>query len=79
LAAARSQESIEVSLPSAERFVYRNLSGAAAVLPQVWQDETQRNNLIEAVNRDIAPALEQYRDGDGLRFPTVLNFAVTHN
>jgi len=71
-----SQESIEVSFPSAERFVYFNLSGAAAFLPQVWQDETQRSNLIEAVNRDIAPVLEQYRDGDGLRFPTALNFAV---
>jgi hypothetical protein len=48
-------------------------------LPQVWQDETQRSNLIEAVNRDIASVLEQYRDGDGLRFPTALNFAIAHN
>lgn len=70
-----SQESIDVTFPSAVRFVYLNLSGAAAFLPQVWQDETQRNALIEAVNRDIAPVLEQYRDGDGLRFPTALNFA----
>src|SRR4029453_5381452 len=59
-----SQESIEVSFPSPEPFVNFNLSGAAAFLPQVWQDETQRSNLIEAVNRDIAPVLEQYRDGD---------------
>jgi ubiquinone/menaquinone biosynthesis C-methylase UbiE len=71
-----SQESIEVSFPSAERFVYFNLSGAAAFLPQVWQDEARRNNLIEAVNRDIAPVLQRYCEGDGLRFPTALNFAI---
>jgi SAM-dependent methyltransferase len=73
-----TQESIEVHFPSADRFVYLNVVGATAMAPQMWQDEAQRSALIASVSKDIEPVLERYRDGEGLRFPTALNFAVAH-
>jgi ubiquinone/menaquinone biosynthesis C-methylase UbiE len=76
---AITQETIPVRFPSAERFVYLNLFAGTAFLPQLWQDEAQRSALIEAVSRDIEPVLQRYREGDGLSFPTALNFAVAYN
>jgi hypothetical protein len=75
---AITPETIPVRFPSAERFVYLNLFSAAAFMPQLWQDEAQRSALIEAVSRDIEPVLQRYREGDGLSFPTALNFAVAY-
>jgi ubiquinone/menaquinone biosynthesis C-methylase UbiE len=73
-----TQESIEVRFPSADRFVYLNVVGATAMMPQMWQDEAQRSTLIASVSKDIEPVLERYRDGEGLRFSTALTFAVAH-
>jgi len=69
-------ETISGHFPSAARFVYLNLFAGTAFLPQLWQDDAQRTALIEAVSRDMEPVLRYYREGEGLRFPTALNFAV---
>lgn len=72
-------KTLEVHFPAPERFVYLTTFAAAAFLPGVnWEDEASRSALIEAVSREIAPIIEQYRNGDKLSFPASWNIAVAY-
>lgn len=71
--------SLDVHLPSPERFVSLSLFAATAFMPGVdWEDEAVRSTLIQNVQEDIAPVLERYRSGDALTFPTRWNTAVAY-
>ena len=71
--------SFDAHFPEPERFVYLNLFGAAAFLPEFnWQDEALRSNLIETVSREIEPTLANYSDGDNLTFPVAWHFVTAY-
>lgn len=69
--------SLDVHFPDAGRFVFLTLFAATAFLPEFdWNDEATRSALLESISRDVEPVINQYRDGDGLTFPTHWNIAV---
>jgi len=68
---------VPVRLPSVERLVTLDLYATAALLPHFnWDDAAARQDLIAAVNADLAPIVERYRDGDGVKFEAHVNVAV---
>jgi ubiquinone/menaquinone biosynthesis C-methylase UbiE len=70
---------VPIYLPSAERLVYADLYATAALLPDFdWQNATARQELLAAILADMAPVIERYGDGQGLRFDAWLNIALAH-
>lgn len=71
--------SLEVSLPSPERFVQLMVMGAATSVPLFAQlDALARDEMIEAVTNDTQKTVQHYRDGDKLRFRMFTHIAVAH-
>lgn len=52
------------------------MAGAAVVPELALDDEEERSALIEAVSRDSADVLEEYRDGDRLAFAMPNQMAI---
>jgi ubiquinone/menaquinone biosynthesis C-methylase UbiE len=65
-----TERTLNVEFSDPDTFVTLTVMAGAAVLPELAvEDEDERSALIEAVSRDSADVLEQYRDGDHLAFP----------
>lgn len=72
-----TSRALDVSFPSADRFVSLTLFAATAFLPEFdWSDQASRSALIEAVRRDAKSVIDRHRDGNGLTFPTYWHIAV---
>lgn len=69
--------SLEVRLPSPERFAqFTALGAATSVAAFARLDAAAHAALVEAVAHEIAPTLRQYRTGDELVFPMSTHIAV---
>lgn len=71
--------SLEVSLPTPDRFVQLTVMGAATTVPLFAKlDSVARTELVEAVTEDTQEAVLYYRDGDELRFTMSTYIALAH-
>ncbi|WP_137390367.1 class I SAM-dependent methyltransferase [Rhodoligotrophos defluvii] len=69
--------SLEIHLPSPDRFVQLTVLGAATSIPAFTRlDETERFALVQAVAHEIASVVSQYGEGDELIFPMSTHIAV---
>lgn len=69
--------SLDIRLPSPECFVELTILGAASLVPAFARlDEKERAELVAAVSDETDRVAEQFRDGDGLRFPMSTHIAV---
>lgn len=71
--------SIEVRLPTPERFVQLTVLGAATTVPVFAKlDFGARAELVETVRGETRETVEDYRDEDELRFTMSTHIAVAH-
>jgi hypothetical protein len=69
--------SLDIYLPSPDRFVELTVLGAATSIPAFAQlDTAARAALVEAVAGETEAVTQRYRDGDKLTFPMSTNIAV---
>lgn len=72
-------QSLEVHLPSPDRFVQLTVLGAATSVPAFAQLNTEvRCSLVETVTREADVVVRRYRDGDALVYPMFTHFAVAY-
>lgn len=60
----------------ADSFIQVCENGYSAFMPAFREDPAAFKDYVAAVERDMAPVLEKYRDGDRLRFPVPLHIAM---
>ena len=71
--------SLEVHLPTPERFVQLTVLGAATSIPAFTQlDTAARSALVDAVIGETQAVAEHYRDGNTLRFPMSTHIAFAY-
>ena len=71
--------SLNVHLPSPERFVQITVLGAATSIPAFAQlNSAERSKLVEAVTAETQEVAQRYRDGDTLTFSMSTNIAVAY-
>ncbi len=71
--------SLDIHLPSPERFVQLTVLGAATSVPAFAQlDAAARSALVEAVTLETEAVAQRYRDGDKLTFPMSTHIAVAY-
>jgi ubiquinone/menaquinone biosynthesis C-methylase UbiE len=71
--------SLNISLPSPERFVQLTVLGAATSIPTFAQlDAGARSALVEAVTGETQAVAQRYRDGDTLMFSMSTHIAVAY-
>jgi SAM-dependent methyltransferase len=71
--------SLDVYVPSPERFVELTVLGAATSVPAFAHlDIGARSKLVEAVTRETEAAAQRFRVGDQLVFPMSAHIAVAH-
>ncbi len=76
---AITPRSLEVHLPSPERFVQLTVLGAATSIPAFAQlDTAARSALVDAVTEETQAVAERYRDGNTLTFPMSTHIAVAY-
>ena len=64
--------SLDVRLPTSERFVQLTVLGAATSVPAFMRlDEATRSALVETVARETVPVVQRYRDGRHAGFSNV--------
>ena len=69
--------SLDVHLPSPERFVQLTVLGAATSVPAFAQpDAAGRSALVDSVSREGEAVAQRYRDGNVLSFPMFSHLAV---
>lgn len=69
--------SLDVHLPSPERFVQLTVLGAATSVPTFAQlDAAGRSALVESVSREVEAVAQRYHDGNKLTFPMFSHLAV---
>jgi hypothetical protein len=74
-----SPRSLNIHLPSPERFVQLTVLGAATSIPAFAQlDTAARAALVEAVTGETQAVAQRYRDGDKLTFPMFTHIAVAY-
>ena len=72
-----TERCLDVQFPDPDTFVMLTVMAGAAVVPELaLDDEEERSALIEAVSRDSADVLEEYRDGDRLAFAMPNQMAI---
>lgn len=71
-----AEASIEARFPSAAGFVEDVEIAYASVMPQFAEDPSAFEAFVASVERDLRPALERYRDGEGVRFPMKTHVAT---
>lgn len=70
---------VPIYFPSIERVVFWDLYATVALLPHFnWNDELARADLLAGIQADIAPVVERYREGAGVRFEAWTNVALAH-
>lgn len=71
--------SLDIHLPSPERFVQLTVLGAATSIPAFAQlDTAARSALVAAVTGETEAVAQHYRDGDKLTFPMSTHIAVAY-
>ncbi len=71
--------SLDIRLPSPERFVQFTVLGAATSIPAFTRlDTTARSALVEAIAGEIEPVVRRYSSGDELTFPMSTHIAVAY-
>lgn len=65
---AISEVLLDVRFPSAATFVEDVEIAYATVMPQFIENPGAFRDYVEAVERDLRPIIERYRDGKGVRF-----------
>jgi hypothetical protein len=71
--------SLDIHLPSPERFVELTVLGAATSIPAFAEmDTSARSSLVEAVAGETEAVAQRYRDGDKLTFPMSTHIAVAY-
>lgn len=71
--------SLDIHLPSPERFVELTVLGAATSIPAFAEmDTSARSSLVEAVAGEADAVAQRYRDGDKLTFPMSTHIAVAY-
>jgi SAM-dependent methyltransferase len=71
--------SLDIHLPSPERFVQLTVLGAATSIPAFAQlDAAARLALVEAVTDETQAVTQRYRDGDKLSFPMFTHIALAY-
>lgn len=73
-----SEASLPVAFPSAEHFVEDVELAYASVMPQFVENPAAFAAFVEAVDRDVRPAVERYRDGDGVAFTLATHLVTAH-
>lgn len=72
--------SLDIHLPSPERFVQLTVLGAATSIPAFAQlDSAARAALVDAVTGETEVVMQHYRDGDNLTFPMSTHIAVAYS
>ena len=72
--------SLEIRLPSPERFVQLTVLGAATSVPTFARlDTAARSKLVEAITLETAAALQHYRFKDELVFPMYSHIVIAYN
>ncbi len=72
--------SLDIHLPSPERFVQLTVLGAATSIPAFAQlDTAARSALLDAVTVETDTVSRRYRDGDKLSFPMSTHIAVAYS
>jgi len=72
--------SLDIHLPSPERFVQLTVEGAATSIATFTQlDAATRAALVDAVALQVEPIVRHYRDGDALTFPMFNQIAVAYS
>jgi ubiquinone/menaquinone biosynthesis C-methylase UbiE len=66
--AAVSEVSLDVRFPSAATFIEDVEVAYASVMPQFIENPGAFRDYVVAVERDLRPIVERYRDGNGVRF-----------
>jgi SAM-dependent methyltransferase len=76
---AITPRSLEVRLPTPERFVQLTVLGAATSVPAFARlDAATRSALVEAVTGETRASIERYRDGETLVFSMSSHLAVAY-
>ena len=71
--------SLDIHLPSPERFVELTVLGAATTIPAFARlDTAARSALLETVSLEVEAVTQRYRDGDKLTFPMSTHIAVAY-
>lgn len=71
--------SLDIQLPSPERFVELTVLGAATTIPAFARlDAAARSALVETVSLEVEAVTQRYRDGDKLTFPMSTHIAVAY-
>jgi ubiquinone/menaquinone biosynthesis C-methylase UbiE len=68
--------SLEVTFPSAERWVEMTVRAGAAVIPELAHDGEALDDLLETVQRESREVVDRHRQGEGLAFPMYSHIAV---
>lgn len=72
--------SLDIHLPSPERFVQLTVLGAATSIPAFAQlDPEAHSALVDAVTDETEAVAQRYRDGDKLTFPMSTHIAVAYS
>jgi len=71
--------SLNVHLPSPDRFVQLTVLGAATSIPAfALLDAAARSALVEAVTDETQAVAQRYRDGDEMTFPMFTHIALAY-
>jgi SAM-dependent methyltransferase len=71
-----TRRSLEIRLPSPERFVQLTVAGAATSVPAfISMSPEARSALVDAIAGELEPLIRSYTDGD-LRFPMSTHIAL---
>jgi SAM-dependent methyltransferase len=73
-----AEATVTAVFPSAERFVRDVEMAYASVMPLFVRSPAAFDAFVTAVDRDVRPAIERYRDGDGVRFTLATRIVTAH-
>ena len=70
------QLSRTVQFPQPKRFITLTLLAAASIIPESDMDANARAEMVRVVSEDVNDVLQEYMEGDVIKFPMYANVAV---